>query len=44
MNGLGFGHHLKLPQIMEAVTVQQTQEAAERFFGEDAAFVVRVKP
>jgi zinc protease len=44
LNGLGYDHLRRLPAIMEAVTAAQTQEAAARFFGEDAAFVVRVKP
>lgn len=41
--GFGHGHYLKLPGIMDAVTVAQTQAAAARFFADADAFVVRVR-
>jgi zinc protease len=44
LNGFGFSHHAKLPQILEGVTEAQVQEAASRFFQLDRAFTVRVKP
>lgn len=44
LNGFGFGHHAKLPQILESVTEAQVKEVAARFFHPDRAFTVRVKP
>ncbi|CAN5842375.1 pitrilysin family protein [soil metagenome] len=44
LNGMGFDHYLRLPQIMEAITPEQTKEAASRFLVLDKAFTVTVKP
>ena len=44
LNGHGFGHHAKLPAIMEAVTPAQVQTAAARYLEPGKAFTVRVKP
>ncbi len=41
--GFGHGHYMKLPGIMEAVTVAETKAAAARFFADASAFVVRVR-
>ena len=44
LNGFGFGHHAKLPAIVDAVTSTQVQEAAAKFFQPERAFTVRVRP
>ncbi len=44
LNGLGFGYHQQLPQVMESISKQTIQEAAARFFEGNKTFVVRVKP
>ncbi|HSJ04948.1 MAG TPA: pitrilysin family protein [Verrucomicrobium sp.] len=44
LNGFGFGHHKRLPEIVEAVTDKQIQETASRFFDPARAFVVTVRP
>ncbi|MEZ0276565.1 MAG: hypothetical protein ACAH88_16765, partial [Roseimicrobium sp.] len=44
LNGFGFQHHARLPEILDGVTEAQVQEAASRFFQLDRAFTVRVKP
>jgi zinc protease len=44
LNGFGFGHHAKLPQILESVTEAQVKEVAAKFFQPERAFTVRVKP
>jgi zinc protease len=44
LNGFGFRHHAKLPEILESVTEEQVKEVAARFFDPARAFTVRVKP
>jgi zinc protease len=44
LNGFGFGHHQKLPQLMASVTDAQVKETAARFFDPAKAFVVTVRP
>jgi len=44
LNGLGHGHYLRLPSIMEAVSANEIQAAAGRWFAERNAFTVRVHP
>jgi zinc protease len=44
LSGLGYDYHRKLPGIMESVSATQVQETAAKFFAQDGAFVVRVKP
>lgn len=44
LNGFGFRHHARLPEILESVTEEQVKEVAARFFQPERAFTVRVKP
>ena len=44
LNGLGHGHYLRLPSIIEAVSAEEIKPVAERWFAERNAFTVRVHP
>jgi zinc protease len=44
LNGLGHGHYLRLPSIMEAVSAKEIRPAAARWFAGGQAFTVRVHP
>jgi zinc protease len=44
LNGLGYEHHQKLPEIVESITQAQVKEVAARFFGAASAFTVTVRP
>jgi zinc protease len=44
LNGHGFGHHARLPAIMEAVDAGRVLAAARRYLDPSGAFTVRVHP
>ncbi len=44
LNGLGHGHYLRLPTIVEAVSAKEIKPVAARWFAEENAFTVRVHP
>lgn len=44
LNGLGHGHYLRLPAIIDAVSADQIRPVAARWFAEENTFVVRVHP
>jgi zinc protease len=44
LNGHGFGHHARLPAIMEAVDAAQVQAVASRYLDPRRAVAVRVHP
>ncbi|MFZ4766051.1 MAG: M16 family metallopeptidase [Roseimicrobium sp.] len=44
LNGHGHGRHAELPQMMQAITVEQVQEVAARFLNPSQVFEVTVSP
>jgi zinc protease len=44
LNGFGFGHHRRLPELMQAVSIEQVLATTTKYFDPARAFVVTVRP